>query len=83
MYWIRTLISVISGVVSGYFYVKGVFILPDFVPVIFYLATILLLTNQSYKSTLGTKKLIYHGIGTYIISWLVIYMLSITLISAL
>jgi hypothetical protein len=74
------LLSIAAGIMSGVVYIKGIPLLSDAMPIIFYLVTLTFIYNQSYKTALGTKKLIYHGIGTYIISWLVIYMLSITLI---
>ncbi|MGC8558137.1 MAG: hypothetical protein ACP5NC_03985 [Nitrososphaeria archaeon] len=77
------MLSVVAGIMSGVIYIKGIPLLSDAMPIVFYLATFIFMYNQSYKTALGTKKLIYHGIGTYIISWLVIYMLSITLITTI
>ena len=82
VYWIRTILSVIAGIISGFLFVKGIAVLPDFIPIIFYLATISLLKVESYRNALGTRKLIYHGIGTFIVAWIVIYMLSVTLMLA-
>jgi hypothetical protein len=66
--------------VSALLYVYGMGDLAVFSPVIFYLASLAVYVFKDSVQIVGKKKAGYHGIGSYIITWLVVYMLVLTLI---
>ncbi|MFP3214269.1 MAG: hypothetical protein RXR18_03550 [Nitrososphaeria archaeon] len=80
LYWARVALAAAAGVVSAMLYVYGMGDIAVFSPVIFYLASFAVYVFKDQIQIIGKKKAGYHGIGSYIITWLVVYMLVLTLI---
>ncbi|MGC9209181.1 MAG: hypothetical protein ACP5GH_04975 [Nitrososphaeria archaeon] len=80
LYWIRVLLAGLAGLSSAVLYTHEMQTLGLLVPLVLYLASLSVYAFRDSVSIIGRAKAGYHGIGSYIITWLVIYMLALTLI---
>ncbi len=82
LYWVRVILGGAAGVVSALLYIHGMGDLALVSPIVFYLASLAVYAFKNSVELIGKRKAGYHGLGSYIITWLVIYMLAVTLILA-
>ena len=82
LYWTRVVLAAVAGVLSGFLYVHSMWSYSLVMPLIFYVASFYVYASKNMIRVIGKSKAGYHGLGSYIITWIAIYMLTVTVLLA-